>query len=441
MIKFAHRARPTRQAGRIRLFVPHLPAQAGPQMQYRNMRPYSMNIAIFTDAFPPQINGVVSYVLDLATVLIKIGHNVTVFAPKPKRNFKLDLTTYPFQVILLPSLPALFYPDLRITIPSLPKILYELRKFRPDVIHVQDPFSVGSEGLMAAKIINIPTVITFHTFFMDEKMLENLKVDVKIAAIVNGPIWHLTSYYHNLADVIICPTHNAQDELRKHGLKKPSVVIPHGINLSFVKQQSKKEIDTKRKELGLKSDDLVGIYVGRLAADKSIDILIKSWKKVVNKIPAAKLLIIGSGPFEHDLKFLARQLKISGNVYFAGEMDRKELLNNGYLQVGNLAVTASKIENPSYSLLESMAYGLPVVGVAMRGIPEIVDDKNGILVPPDDLRAFACAVIDIFENKEKFKKLSLGSKIKIKSFDINKTIKQLEKIYSELITQSKYTNS
>lgn len=392
-----------------------------------------MKIAIFTDAFSPQINGVVSYVLDLATILTSIGHNVIVFAPKPKRGFKLNLTTFPFQVILLPSLPALFYPDLRITIPSLPKILFHLRKFKPEIIHVQDPFTVGSEGLMAAKILKISTVITFHTFFMDEKMLENIKLDGKVASVINGPIWHLTSYYHNLADAIICPTHTAQDELMKHGLKKPSTVISHGINLSFVKHQSKEEIDNKRKKLGINPEDLVGIFIGRLAADKSIDILVKAWKKVADKIPKAKLLVIGSGPLEHELKLSVRQLKLSSNVIFAGKMERKEIFESGFLQIGNLAVTASKIENPSYSILESMAYGLPVVAVAMRGIPEIVNEQNGILVPPDDPEAFASAVIEIFKDTQKLKKLSIGSSMKAQSFDINKTVRQLEKIYENLI--------
>src|SRR3990167_9101023 len=125
-----------------------------------------MRIAIFTDSFLPQINGVVSYVFDTATQLQRRGHQVIIFAPKPRRGVKLNLEQYPFSIKLLPSLPSFIYPDIRFTIPSLPKVLLILKRFKPDVIHIQDPSTVGTEGLTAGKILKIPVAITFHTFFL-----------------------------------------------------------------------------------------------------------------------------------------------------------------------------------------------------------------------------------------------------------------------------------
>ena len=87
-----------------------------------------MRIAIFTDAFLPQINGVVTYITETAQKLVERGHEVLVFAPKPRKGVKINLSEFSFKIFLLPSLPAFVYPDARITLPALPKLLIDLKQ-------------------------------------------------------------------------------------------------------------------------------------------------------------------------------------------------------------------------------------------------------------------------------------------------------------------------
>lgn len=391
-----------------------------------------MRIAFFTDAFPPQFNGVVSYVFDNATALVRRGHKVIVFAPKPGKGVKSDISAYPFEVRLVPSVPAFVYPDVRLTIPSLPRILLDLKRNTVDIVHVQDPLTVCTEGIMAAKILKLPIIITFHTFFMDAPMLEDFRLG-RLTPYIQTPIWRLTAYYHNLANAVICPTRIAQKELRSNGLRKKSIYIPHGINLQTIHPLSEKERIRKRSTFGISSMDPVALYAGRLAVDKSIDIIILAFKKVVDKIPAAKLILVGSGPEEKNLRALAQRMGIEKNILFTGWIEREEIVKSGIFGCADIYVTASKIENLSYSILEAMAFGLPIIGANIRGIPELVDGTNGILVPPDDPDAFASVVVQVLNDSKLREKYRNGSVQKIKQFDMNQTIVQLEKVYIPLL--------
>ena len=391
-----------------------------------------MRIAIFTDAFLPQINGVVTYITETAQKLVERGHEVLVFAPKPRKGVKINLSEFSFKIFLLPSLPAFVYPDARITLPALPKLLIDLKKFRTEIIHIQTPFTVGTEGLISGKILKIPLVATFHSFYIDKPFFEDFKLE-KFSDQLQNPLWNLYTSYFNLVDTVICPTRIAQTELKKYGLYKPNVVIQHGVNFFLINKGIKADISNLQRKLGLKSADKVGIYSGRLAADKGIDTLINIWRKVVNNIPDAKLLIIGSGPIENSLKNLVKKFKLRKEIIFSGAINRDTLMEKGWLKLGRLAVSASKIENMSYSLLEEMAFGLPAVAYKIRGIPEILDNDCGILVPPDDTDSFAEKIVDLFSDGAKLKKLSRGAKNKAKLFDLEKKIDALENLYSDMI--------
>lgn len=390
-----------------------------------------MHIAIFTDSFLPQINGVVSYVFDTANQLQKRGHQVIIFAPRPRRGIKLNLEQYPFTIKLLPSLPSFLYPDIRFTIPSLPKVLLILKRFKPDVIHVQDPSTVGTEGLTAGKILKVPVAITFHTFFLDEEMFKNLKRGYKLKVFAR-PLWKLTSYYHNLANAVICPSRVAADELKKHGLHKDTIFINNGIDLSQIKKPSDSKIRSLRIKYHIPSDNQVVINVSRLAPDKSLDVLIKAWRLIKDEVPKTTLVLVGDGPSKGRLQALVEELNLKGSVIFTGKLSREEIIKNQIYYLGELYVTTSKIENQSISMLEAMAHGLPVVGVDARGTPELVDDRNGFLTSPDDPQEFAQAVLKALKNDKLREKMSKGSLEKIKDYDINASTDKLLAVFRVL---------
>lgn len=389
-----------------------------------------MRIAIFTDEFLPQFNGVVSYVLDTCEELVRLGHEVLVFAPRPKRGVKLDTKKFSFQLVLLPSLPAFLYPDFRLTIPALPRVLLNLRRFKPDVVHVMDPLTIGTDGIMAAKVRKIPIVITFHTFFMDEDILSYFKLK-KRAKFIQKRLWRLTAFYHNLASAVICPSLVSETELEKHGLKKPAVVVHNGIDLSKIKKISASEKVEIRLSYGIKKDEATAIFIGRLAQDKSINIVVEAWQRVVKKLPKAKLILVGFGPEQEKLKIQTRELNISPNVVFLGAAKRNQIFTRGIYYLGDVFVTASKIENQSLSMLEAMAHGLPLVGVKARGTPELISG-NGLMVEPDNAELLASAIIKILRDPKLREKMGQSSQEKAKEFDLKNSVKKLEAVYRVL---------
>lgn len=390
-----------------------------------------MNIAIFSDAFLPQINGVVSHVIDISTELVRLGHDVTIIAPKPRRGVKLDLEEYDFRTVLIPSIPTFLYPDWRITMPYLPRLFRLLKKYSIDIIHIHDPFTIGTEGLIAGRIFKIPTVITFHTFFLDEEFVKTVRLQ-KVVSLLKDHLWRLTSTYHNQANMVVCPSIVSQKELIKYGLKVPCIVIHNGFDLKKVRKLNNVDKNILRLSFGVGIDDPVGLFVGRLAVDKSIHILIESWQQVCKIIPKAKLLIIGSGPYGENLKKLVSRLNLGGNVIFTGEIPREEILKKGLINIADFFITASKIENQSLAIIEAMAHGLPVIGVNMRGIPELIDETNGMIVTPDNPQKLAESVISLIKNKN-ISKLGYGSRKKVDKFDLTKTVKQLEDVYKKLV--------
>ena len=391
-----------------------------------------MKISFFSDAFFPQLNGVVTYVMETAQKLSEHGHEVSVFVPKPPRGTILNLNKFSFKIFYLPSFPVLIYPDFRMAIPLLPKLILDIKKLETEVIHIQAPFSVGTNGLMLGKVLKIPVVATCHSFIADKPFFEDFKLE-RLSDRLQSPLWSLYTSFHNLTDIVICPTKAVQTELSKYGLTKPSVVIPHGINFESIQKGDRVGIFHYYKKFGLKSTDKIAIYSGRLAADKNVETLIKIWKKVIFQIPNAKLLMIGSGPQEEKLKKLVKRLKLTGQVNFIGLVSRETLIEKGLLRIGQIAVSASKIENPSYSLLEEMAFGLPIVAFRMRGIPEIVNEKNGRLAEPDDTDSFAEKIVELFSDQTQLINLSNGAKKRALDFDLEKNIESLENLYSKLI--------
>lgn len=395
-----------------------------------------MNIAIFTDTFEPQVNGVVSYVVDTATYLVRHGHKVLVVAPRYGRHHPIQLSKYPFKVLLVSSVSTGVYPDLRIPLPNLPKTLSAIRKFRADIVHVNDPFTIAIDGVAAAKILQKPIVVTFHAFLFDKDMLKNVKFEklIKIVSALKNPLSRLNSSFHNLADVVICPSQEAQKELIRYGLTKPSVVIPNGINVAEI-QRRHPDVSALRRRYGLPHDAQFAVYVGRVAVDKSINVLIRAWKHVVATLPSAHLVIIGFGPMERPLKRLAAQLGITDHVVFLGRIDRADIFKKGLYHVGDIYVSASKIENQSMAMIEAMAHGLPIIGVRRRGTGEIVNGETGILVPPDNPKEFARAVLSVLSHPKNLAKLAEANLAYAKHFDTKVTGKKLVALY-----QSVYKN-
>jgi len=392
-----------------------------------------MKIAIFSDTFPPQINGVANVVYKSAVSLTKLGHQVCVFTISNGKDDKInDVISFEkdgIELVRFPSMPAPVYPGYRLALP-IGIAIEKLRRFHPDVIHTHTPFSIGWSLIGPAKLLHIPIVGTHHTFY--DHYLKHAHLDYDWAKRLT---WSFTLDYYNRCDLVLSPSQSLADQLQSHGLKKPFEILSNSVDTDLFCPVS----DDNTKKSLKKSFDIIGkslVYMGRLSYEKSVDQVIKATAEVVKKFPNIKLMIIGDGPERENLEKLARKLKIADNVLFVGFKQNQELVEA--LQANDLFLTASKTENMPLSVIEAMAVGLPVVAADALGMPEIAEDGvNGYLFAPDDWKEMSGKIITILEDEKLLYKFSAASReASLLHSEICLT-KKLESIYGELITKSK----
>ena len=374
-----------------------------------------MRIAIFTDTFLPNTNGVVTSILNHIKELSSRGHKIlllTLGEKKEKYNLDKNIQVIQYRGVTIPT-----YKDYQFRIPKYKHTHKELIKFKPDVIHVQTPFTMGWDAIINSKRLGIPLVGTHHTFFADYTKHLFL-VDLKIARKLSDKYIKL---FFNKCDLITSPSKSLLKELKKIGVKTRIVKIPNGVNIKNIKMKQ----DIKKK-YGLEKTVL---YMGRVSYEKSIDIVLKSMKKVQKKIPEAKLLIVGGGPDLKKLKQLSKKLEV--DTIFTGIKLGQDLVDHIY--AGDVFVTASKSENQPMSILEVLSCKKSMVGVNSKGVPElIINNKNGLIAKPDNTEDIAKKIIRLLDNKklrEKFEKASLKS---IKEYSIDKITDKWEEQYLKL---------
>ena len=389
-----------------------------------------MRIAIFSDTFPPQVNGVAHTAYLSAKNLVEQGHEVAVFTVSKKLKDRPDINLKNLQVFRLPSMPALVYPGERFTLP-VGVTLRQVKKFNPDIIHAHTPFSVGWEAVLISKILSVPLVGTHHTFY--NHYLKHIKLDFEWMKKIS---WKFTIGFYNRSDLILSPSKSLADELIREGLKCPISVLQNSINVDLFKptesQQIKEEI---KKSFGVKNRSIC--YMGRLSYEKSIDQVVRAFALINKKMPELNLMLIGDGPERKNLEKLAKDLNVGKSVIFTGS-----LLYNGdlvrSLQSNDLFVSASKSENMPLSVLEAMAVGLPMVLVKEKGLAELIkEDLNGVFVKTDNPVDIAEKILVLLSNFDLLNKLSQGSRLLAMEYSNEKVTDLLMKSYEKTIKEYK----
>ncbi len=262
-----------------------------------------MRIGLFTDTYPPFINGVSTSVLMLKQGLEKLGHEVYVVTVNDESfSYKEE-----DGVLKIPSFPIGLMNFRQSGIYPL-KALKIIKKWKLDIIHSHTEFSIGTFARLISKQLNIPLVHTYHTMY-EEYIYYITKGYFDSAS--KKLVEYLTLFLcDKTIDELIVPTEKAKELFKdKYKVKRDVYVIPSGIDTTrFYKENiDKNEIINLKKDLGLKKTDFIVLYVGRIAKEKSIDFLINNFNSVLKQIPKAKMIIVGDGPDIKDLIDLAKK--------------------------------------------------------------------------------------------------------------------------------------
>ena len=397
-----------------------------------------MRVGIFTESYPPLVNGVSTSILMLQRALEKEGHEVfiiTVGNDKLKYTLEED-----GKILRLPSVNIAHLYDYKVTSVYPIKAINYIKKMNLDVIHTNVEFTIGMFARVVSIQLGIPLVHTYHTMWEDytHYITKNIRLLDKVT---KGAVKYLSVFFGDkTATELIVPTKKIYDLFKeKYNVSKNIHIVPTGIETNrFYKENfNSKDINALRKYLGIKRKDFVLITVSRLAQEKSIDELIKNHKELLKKYPNMKLLIVGDGPDIDDLKKLAEDLQIKDNVIFTGKIAHQDVPK--YYQLGNVFVTASTTETQGLTVVEAISGSLPVVAVKDESFKtSVIDDLNGYLYKTD--KQYIDYISKIYEDRNLYNRLSKQSRILSNDFTSEVFAKKVLKVYETAIENYKNEN-
>lgn len=376
-----------------------------------------MRIAMMTNNYLPFVGGVPISIERLANGLRELGNEVFIFAPSYEGQTEED------GVIRIRSMEKKL--DGNCVIPDIfdPELERQFRSLDIDMIHVHHPMVMGYAGLYLGKRYGVPVAFTYHTRY--EHYLHNIpafnrleqhaarqwlplagKLEREAVAWTKERLVpaHMKTFA-NLCDIVFAPTPAMESYLRESGVIAPVEVLPTGLKC--------KDFESDGSEAALRNS-LIGdkkylfCTVSRLTKEKNLYFLLDGLCALKKRLgDTFRLLIIGGGPLEQQLKDRVKALGLENNVTFAGTVNNDGI--GRYYRACDLFLFASKSETQGIVLLEAMAARLPVVAVDASGVCDIVKDGCNGFKTAEDTAAWSDKICACLENDTIRERLQRGA--------------------------------
>ncbi|KAJ7562219.1 hypothetical protein O6H91_03G059600 [Diphasiastrum complanatum] len=317
------------------------------------------------------------------------------------------------------SFPCPWYRILPLSLALSPRIIREISCFKPDIIHASSPGVMVFGALIIAKMLSVPIVMSYHTHVP-------IYIPKYTFSWLVTPMWMIIKFLHRAADLTLVTSHALGKELKAAGAAAADRirVWRKGVDSdNFHPRFKSHEMRMKLTDGEVERPLLV--HVGRLGAEKNLDLL----KKVMDRIPEARLAFIGDGPYRADLE----QMFKGNAVVFTGMLQGEEL-SKAYAS-GDLFVTPSESETLGLVVLEAMASGIPVVVARAGGIPDIVsqDGETGFLFTPGDVDDCVKKVKALIDSPELRHRIGAAGRADVENYDWRVSTKQVRNEYSTAV--------
>ena len=387
-----------------------------------------MRIAIFTDTYPPFVNGVSTSTFNLANCLKAHGHDVLVVAPRPTDGKLYQIG----DVLYIPGIYLKKLYGYRFTNIFASKPMQIVKKFKPDVIHNQTDFTIGVFARRAAKKLKVPIVYTYHTALEDYTYYAVRGIMDRFAK------RFVRVYSRDLANKMtefITPSEKTKEYMRSVGSDTYINVIPTGIDFSIFKSD---KIDVERmkkfkEEHGIKETTKVFLLLGRIAKEKSMDVSVRGFAHYHQKHPEVdkKLLVVGDSPYREELELLCGELGISHLVDFIGFVPGTEV--PFYYHLADIYTSASITETQGLTFMEAMAAGKIVLARFDSNLTgTIINGKTGFFFTDD--ASFVSQVEKILSLSKEQKQAIIDEAYRIVDvYSIDKFYNNVVRVYKRAI--------
>lgn len=323
-----------------------------------------LKIAIVTETWSPELNGVALSLLQICKGLQRMGHKILLVRPYQKEKC-LDFSPNKECLVHGQMIPK--YSQMQFGWPEYLKVSKAFDVFMPDLIHVVTEGPLGLAVLQSAKSRNIPVTSGFHSAFHDFSRFYDLAFLLK-------PIQRYLKWFHNNTQLTCVPSQDTADAILNFGVTCPIEVIKTGVDVEKFSPQFRSEM--LRRSWGACEKTTVMLYVGRLSPEKEIQVLIETYMSMQNKIgKKQKLIIVGDGPDRARLEKIAQQ----SGVVFTGSLKGAQLAE--VFASSDVFVFASQVETFGNVVLEAMASALPVVAYDYAAAKLHLDVETSWLCP------------------------------------------------------------
>lgn len=382
-----------------------------------------MKILFLSDVYFPRINGVSTSMQTFRHELRAQGHTVHLIAPEYLTTSADETEIWRIPAHNIPMDPE----DRLMRYGVVMQQLERLRHERYDLIHIQTPFVAHYLGVRLARLLGIPCVETYHTFF--EEYLYHY-IPLVPRKLMRLAARRFSRHQGNNLDGMVVPSHPMHKILKNYGITTPTEVIPTGIETARFASGNRAAFRDKQ---GIAQDRPVLLFLGRVAHEKNIGFLLKAVACVKKEIADVLFVIAGEGPARTALEQESKSLGLSDNVQFIGYLDRDSELNDCY-RAADIFIFASRTETQGLVLLEAMAQGTPVVSTAELGTLDVLKNGAGVWIAKEELVDFSGKIIRMLTDSDARNSLGAVGREYAHEWSASRQAERMTEFYNTVIS-------
>jgi len=375
----------------------------------------SVKLAIVTETYPPEVNGVASTIARFIKGLAEMGHDITLIRPRQGLKDKPKNESH-FKEILTLGMPIPGYSSLRMGLPQKNMLLKQWASDRPNLVHIVTEGPLGWSALEAAKKLNIPICSDFRTNF------DAYSTHYGMSFLKNS-IQRYLRYFHNNCNFTMVPTQDLKNQLLSNGFERLRIVA-RGIDTELFNPLKRSQ--ELRDQWGIKDNQKVVLYVGRLASEKNLQVTVDTFKAMLQKDSNLKMVWVGDGPEKGSLKLSCP------NSIFAGVQTGEALA--AHYASGDIFLFSSLSETFGNVTLEAMASGLAVLAYDYAAARQFIDHgANGFLANLNEANSFVAAGFALLKEDVNLENLRACARQTTLEISWDQVTKKLENNYHDLI--------
>jgi glycosyltransferase involved in cell wall biosynthesis len=374
-----------------------------------------LQVSVVTETYPPEINGVANTMHHLVEGLECRGHRIQLIRPRQKGERSASPENGQIET-LVPGLPIPGYRGLRFGLPVYWRLRRLWREAPPDVLYIATQGPLGHAALTAARNVGIPALTGFHTQFHQYSSHYGL-------GLLKNRIVGSLRRFHNRSDATLVPTVELREELENHGFRNVHI-MSRGVNTELF--DPRRRSGSLRRSWGCTPAESVVLYVGRLAAEKNLELALQAFQGIASRNAKTRFVLVGDGPERERLLHTRPDLILPGAKIGA---DLAE-----HYASGDLFLFPSLTETFGNVVLEAMASGLPVIAFDYAAARACIRSReNGIKVPMGDGDAFVEAAVATIGDGVQRHAMGMEARATAKGMSWERVIEELEERLFEVI--------